>query len=373
MLEIKETEEVLGSADTIEIHQFIVHEVYWQEMSNQPKQAKVHTRDEVNDINSMSKQVARELGNLFNQTSLAAGMFTSEKSVAEGDFPRLPTAFERYLSEDLNSNFEFPNFVDFTKKSTKDFATNFFGKTGNATPGYLLFFQHSFHGKHYLSIVMLHKTKGMTLNQSLDLTESEQLDLSTLHLAARINLSIWKDQDRFDDERYIRFKTGRKAAEVRAYFSDFIGCHEYLEAKTDTNNLLKAVEYLSQRLEYDIEQIGEKLQQAKSFCIDSLNLDDEGRISLDPFSKAIFPDNHTDFVELAQSDEFGISEKVGIDRRTLNQGMRLSGKSDNLTISFVREALKSDIEFVPSREHLVIKKIPADLLATLKQNLEAQE
>jgi len=189
--------------------------MYWMERMNQPKEAKVRQREKVNDINSMSQQVAQELGTLFNNTSLAAGMFASEKQPQPGEIQKAPTVFEVNLDSHLDEGLAFPNFVDFTQVCTKNFTENFFGKTSNATPGYLLFFQHSFRKQQYLSVVMLRKTKGMRLNESLDLTESEQLDLSTLHLAARINLTSWRDDKRFDDERYIRFKTGRKTAEVR--------------------------------------------------------------------------------------------------------------------------------------------------------------
>jgi len=371
MAEEKETPVEETPKETITIHQFIVHEVYWEEKAS-GKIANMNPRKEVNDIDSMSQQVAQELGNLFNQTSLAAGMFASEKPTKEGELPKDPTVFENHLGTYLQEDLTFSDFVEFTQRCAKNFTEKFFGKKKNALPGYLLFFQHSFHEKHYLSVVMLHKTKGMTLNKHLDLTESEQLDLSTLHLAARISLTTWRDEDRFADERYIRFKTGRKTAEVRAFFADFIGCDEYLETKTDTSNLINAVEAQCDELGYDFETKGAKLQQTKEYCIDPLNLDEEGRVHLEPLSKAIFPEHHDAFVALAQSDQFGLSEVIGIHRQTLNKGMRLSGKSDKLSISFTRDALQDDLEFIPESEDLVIKNIPANLLAILKEGTDKQ-
>ncbi|WP_235662090.1 nucleoid-associated protein, partial [Pseudomonas savastanoi] len=52
-----------------------------------------------------------------------------------------------------------------------------------------------------------HHSEGVAVNAELDVTPSRHLDLGQLHLAARINLSEWKNNQ--NSKQYISFIKGK--------------------------------------------------------------------------------------------------------------------------------------------------------------------
>ncbi|HYN76435.1 MAG TPA: nucleoid-associated protein [Lamprocystis sp. (in: g-proteobacteria)] len=80
-----------------------------------------------------------------------------------------------------------------------------------AKGGYLLLNHYTHQGSHFLSVVLLRMRQGISLSKDLSFTEVDELNLDTLHMAARINLSDWRAAA---TERYIAFKIDRQARDV---------------------------------------------------------------------------------------------------------------------------------------------------------------
>ncbi len=64
------------------------------------------------------------------------------------------------------------------------------------------------------------------------------LDLGQLHLAARINISEWRNNKQ--SMQYISFIKGKGGRKLSDYFRDFIGCQEGVDSPGETRTLLKA-------------------------------------------------------------------------------------------------------------------------------------
>tara|TARA_R110002126_G_scaffold88837_1_gene212669 strand:+ start:10209 stop:11300 length:1092 start_codon:yes stop_codon:yes gene_type:complete len=344
------------------IHNFIVHEVFWNgdEKSKIPDKL---LRDKENNPSKLSAAVVLKLAKLFEETSLASGLFTSEKRPESGEPAVAPTLFHVKLMESYNEQ-EMKGFVDFTQKCTENFTYYHWGKAKTAKPGYLLFYHYTVNNSHFLAVVMLHKTQGIKLDEQLALEEVDQLDLSTLHLAARINLSIWSNPEKLNS-RYIKFRLGKSTSDLRQFFTDFIGCNEYTEQKEDTAKLINAIEKHCQTKSYDSERMNQVLEEAADYCRAKENLNDEGQIKLSSLSNKIFPEAPEEFLILAQNEPFSLNEQFGIHNRTLSKFKRFSGSSKNLNISFLRKALDNDILFDREKRMLVITKIPPELLSEL--------
>ncbi|EKA41839.1 nucleoid-associated protein, partial [Pseudomonas aeruginosa] len=79
---------------------------------------------------------------------------------------------------------------------------------------------------------------GVAVNESLEVSPSRHLDFGQLYLAARINISEWRNNKQ--SMQYISFIKGKGGKKVTDYFRDFIGCQEGIDSPGETRALLKA-------------------------------------------------------------------------------------------------------------------------------------
>lgn len=352
-----------GQNGRLSIRNFIIHKVFWEQREDETKRPAFKLRGVENDVNGLSEQVVGLLGGLFRSTSLASGCFQSDTPPVEDEPPVEPSFFEAQLRIGFADN-TFTNFLDLSQRATRDFAMNHWGRAGSAKPGYLLFYAYQFQNETFLAVVMLHETTGMVLDDELVLSSVDPLDLNKLHLAVRINLTSWKNPIRLTP-KYLRFKLGNSAGDMRKFFTSFIGCDEYINNRTDTAALKSAIESFCDLLKYDLEQKNNTLQDAVDYVKNNLN--EDGQVSLEGLSNRIFPDNPAGFRQHAQ-DNHDLSDKIGIDKKNLSKFTNFNGKSPLLSIRFARSALGNEVEFDRANRTLKIKAIPDDLLAMLMEN-----
>lgn len=352
-----------GQNGRLSIKNFIIHKVFWELREDETKRPAFKLRDVENDVNGLSEQVVGLLGGLFRSTSLASGCFQSDTPPVEGEPPVEPSFFEAQLRIGLADD-TFTNFLDLSQRATRDFAMNHWGRAGSAKPGYLLFYAYQFQNETFLAVVMLHETTGMVLDDELVLSSVDPLDLNKLHLAVRINLTSWNDLDRLTP-KYLRFKLGNSAGDMRQFFTNFIGCNEHINNRTDTTALKSAIESFCDVKEFSDEQKNNTLQDAVDYI--KSNTNENGHISLEALSNRLFPDSPAEFRSHAQ-DNHDLSEKVGIDKKSLLKFTSFNGRSPLLSIRFVRRALGNEVEFDRANRTLKINAIPDDLLAMLMGN-----
>ncbi|MBL0670733.1 nucleoid-associated protein [Aeromonas hydrophila] len=356
-----------GEEHEVIINHFIIHKVYWRYREGHPKEASFKHRDNENNVDALSSQVVDLLGGLFKTTSLAAGQFNSDKEVEDGEPPIPPTIFESQLRRNFVDG-QFTNFLTFSKEASRDFALNHWGEEGAAKAGYLLFYVYTFNHEKFLAIVMLHETKGMKLDDSLTLSSVDQLDLSTLHLAVRINLTSWLDPDDLTP-KYLHFRLGNRAGEMRKFFTNFIGCDEYINQKSDTNALKLAIETYCMHIGYDIHRQNTILQEAVEYVSDMNNHNADGQVSLVALSNRLFPNTPDEFRVHAQDNQ-NLSMNIGIHKRTLNDFTNYSGSSPRISIKFVRSALGNEVIFDEEAGTLLINSVPEALINMLTSDNE---
>lgn len=211
----------------------IIHEV-----SKEPS-APVSTklRDQENPQNAHAERVTSQLASLFKGVSI--GGF---RQPAHEGLP--PTPFESLLRNAFDGS-DFADFVGFSHGVATILVDELSKPSAQqAKTGYLLLNHYEHQGKSFLSVVLLRMRQGISLAEDLSFTEVDELNLDTLHMAARINLTDWLQPD---GDRYIAFKIGTKAREVTQYFSEFIGCTEYTVSKSDTSKLVAATKEFCRR------------------------------------------------------------------------------------------------------------------------------
>ncbi len=214
-------------------------------------------RDAENDIDDHANFLSSELSKLFNKTGLSTGNFISPNN--DDPETHFVTLLEKYFT-----NNEFSDFVTFSTSSTDHFKTKLDEKP-TSKGGYLWFNHYSHDEKHFLSIVLLRKKNSISISDQLNLEDIQEIDLEKIHMAARINLTAWTGGK---NERYIAFKIGKDAKNVTDYFSKFIGCEEYTQAKEDTRNLIEITKKYCEENKFDHVKTEEIKQYVKNQCLE---------------------------------------------------------------------------------------------------------
>lgn len=342
----------------MEIKNIIVHEVLKDKAG---KDSVINPREHENTIDLHAQDLSQQLSSLFRKTGLSSGNF-SEPEDDDDPRPTFLTLLEKYYIND-----KFTDFVSFSKSSTREFKRKL-DKSGGSKGGYLWLNHYTHNGDHFLSIVLLRKQSGLAFVDGLDLGAVEGIDLKTLHMACRINLSNWKSGD---SDRYIAFKIGRAAKDVTEYFGKFIGCEEYRQSKEDTTALVNVTkDYCKSHNLSDINT-----REAKKFVFDQCRswADNEQPTYIDKLSEmldakySIPVDKGGVFLEIAQGPDYELTNEIQINKNGLRGLIRYSGQGKGISISFESDLLGSSILFNKMKKTLTIKEIPNTLLDQLNK------
>ncbi|WP_395185198.1 nucleoid-associated protein (plasmid) [Pseudomonas aeruginosa] len=216
----------------------------------------------------------------------------------------------------------------------------------------------------YLAIALLHHSEGVAVTDALDVAPAKHLDLGQLHLAARINISEWRNNAH--SKQYISFIRGKNGKKVSDYFRDFIGCQEGVDAPSETRTLLKAFSDFVESEDLAEEKAREKTEALVDYATSQAKLGEP--ITLEELSGLIDEERPRAFFEHIRNKDYGMTPEFPADKRTLNQFRRFTGRAEGLSISFESHLLGSSIEYDESRDMLLIRQVPTQLKDQLKRN-----
>jgi len=342
----------------------IIHEVDRKKGSLEGSYIYLDTREEENPIDEHSKHLVTTLSDLFRKTGLSSGRF-QEPTEQDEEPPKIERLINKYYAEE-----GFNDFLTFSKsvaRHLKDELSN--TKTGKGGYLWLNFYEHN--GSDFLSLVILRKKNALQI-KDLSLDEIEEIDLEKLHMAARVNLTQWKENDPLTI-RYIAFKIGRTTAEVTGYFRKFIGCSETIKATKDTNNLVAVTKNYCVAHGFDEMKTENAKREVEEVCLKWL---DEGRSvyvnNISEYLDNIYIDEEEHkgrFLEIAQNEPYNLNNQISIDRNALRKLRRYKGFSKKVSISFDSDLLGKTIQFNKNDKSLTFTDLPEDLLQQLRQGL----
>jgi nucleoid-associated protein len=253
-------------------------------------------------------------------------------------------------------------FMDFTCTATEHLV-KLMEESNLSVGGHVLFALYQQGMTDYLTVAILQQVETVAVAQDLTVATSRQLDSRTLHFAARINLSEWKNKP--VSRQYISFikpKGGRKST---AYFQDFIGCQEGVDSPGETRTLLKAFSDYVEREDLPADTAREKSHELVTYVTAQTKTGEP--ISLTELSEVLDEDQPTTFAEFIKAGDYGLTESFAADKRTLNQFRRYTGRAEGLSISFESHLLGSKIEFDQDDGSLTIRNLPTQLTDQLKR------
>lgn len=314
-----------------------------------PAQLKV--RDAELIASQALENLLTDLNDSYNaKQGKAWGLFHSES----GAYP-LSGWLNQYLEQERD-------FASFSRQAVEHLKT-LMEESNLSVGGHVLFAHYQQGMTDYLAIALLHHSEGVTVTEQLEVAEARHLDLSLLHLAARINLSEWKNNTQ--SRQYISFIKGKNGKKISDYFRDFIGCQEGPDAPSETRTLLKAFSDYVESEDLNEEQTRAKTETLVDYASSQARIGEP--ITLDELSSLIDEDRPRAFYEHIRNKDYGLAPEIPADKRTLSQFRRFTGRAEGLSISFEAHLLGSKIEYNEVRDELIIRQLPSQLKDQLKR------
>ena len=234
----------------------------------------------------------------------------------------------------------------------------------NLTSGGHVVFAHYQQGMtEYLTIALVHHSEGVAVSESLEVIPSRHLDLSQLHLAARINLSEW--QNNKNSKQYISLIKGKNGKKLSDYFRDFIGCQEGVDGPGETRTLLKA---FSDFVESGDLPEGTSRSMTNTLVDYAASQSKLGEpIGLEELSELIDSEHPKAFYDHIRNKDYGLSPEIPPDKKTLNQFRRFTGRAEGLSISFEAHLLGNKVVYDEASGKLTITGLPTKLKDQIKR------
>ena len=220
------------------------------------------------------------------------------------------------------------DFIGFSS-SAVEHLTKLMEESNLSVGGHALFCHYQQGLTQYLVIALLQEAEAVTVADGLALASVRRLDLDHFHLAARINLSEWKDNPK--SRQYISFIKGKNGRKASDYFREFIGCQEGVDGPGETRTLLKAFSDFVESEDLPKDSAREKTQALVSYSMAQAKLGEP--VSLEELSELIDEDRPKAFYDHIRNKDYGLSPEIPADKRTLNQ-FRFTGRAEGLSISF---------------------------------------
>ncbi|GAB3476538.1 nucleoid-associated protein [Marinomonas epiphytica] len=336
------------------INKLIVHEIQKHEGE---RKAILIARPSENKVDMQAEALASKVIDLFNRSGMNTGRFSNPHGSEEGS--QLPSLLNKYFVES-----KFTDFLSFSKECAAEYLRHL-EPVEEAQGGLLWFSHYELHDTQFLYIVLLKRKQGIGLAEDLSFSEVEQIEMDKLHMALRINLSAWQDED---EGRYISFRFGRAPKQESEYFTQFIGCDEPVVAAKETRKLVELTSAFCQAESMPTKQANEFKKAISEHCqskaeerepveLKEIASQVEERFSVEQANK---------FLEIAESESFAIDKEVFVEKAALKKLTRYSGSSRAITLSFDSDLLGEGVVFDKLTGTLTIKAIPKSLLKQLE-------
>ena len=254
---------------------------------------------------------------------------------------------------------------DFLKFSTTavEHLVKLMEESNLTTGGHALFCHYQQGLTEYLVIALVQETEAVTMTEELSLLTIKRLDLDHIRLAARINLSEWQNNPQ--SKQYISYLKGKQGRRINEYFRDFIGCQEGIDGPGETRTLLKAFSDFVESEDLPEESAREKTQTLVSYSMSQAKLGEP--ITLDELSGLIDEDRPKNFYDFIKAADYGLSDSLPPDKKTLNKFRRFTGRAEGMSISFEAHLLGDKIEFDQAGGTLMLRGLPTQLTDQLRR------
>lgn len=311
----------------------------------------LHARETELPESVATENLLAELNESYNaKQGKAWGLFHTES----GAFP-----FSGWLKKYLDGGHDF---LEFSREAVEHLQ-KLMEESNLSVGGHVLFAHYQQGMTDYLAVALLHHNEGVAVTDELDVTPSRHLDLSQLHLAARINISEW--QNNKQSKQYISFIKGKNGRKVSEYFRDFIGCQEGVDGPGETRTLLKAFSDFVESEDLPDQSAREKTKTLIDYASAQAKLGEP--MGLEELSELIDDERPRAFFDHIRNKDYGLSPEIPADSKIIKAFKKFTGRSAGISISFEAHLLGKAVEFDAENGSLLIKNLPVDLVNQLRR------
>lgn len=334
---------------------FIAHRIYRHSPEGS---VSTQLRPDVLPINGKLEELGYEMKTQFiRKGGKNYGRFSGEL----GEFP-FPAWLGDYRAGRMS-------FTSFSEKSLQQLA-QLLEATPSLFDAYVWFVEEQIEAGQHIYIYVVEHEASLYLDAELQLNDSLYLDTANINLAAKINCADW---DKGESTTYLTLMRSRSDKDVADAFTQFSGFTDKYDAKAETRTFLEAVEHFTQTLEEPVARhtrtkvVDYCLEQNKAGKPVALS---ELAESLAEETKGYPAEQFTRFVVSQQPE---IKEEFIPHAGQVRSYVRISGRSDSLSMSFASECLGREVEYDAERDLLTIKNIPSTLKKQLLSHLRQQQ
>ncbi|MCX8659525.1 nucleoid-associated protein YejK [Gilliamella sp. B2772] len=327
---------------SVQIENVVLHKL----IRKSDTEIELQLRDSLLNNEQAVSNLIEDINRVYNNKSKAYGLFNSE------------SLFEQSLKELRLGN---QDFLNFSQESTKQLR-NELAKYPFAEGGTVIFCHYRYLAVEYLIIAVLNSCLSMLVNEQLNISETQYLDIDHADIIARIDITEWETAP--DSKRYLTFLKGRVGRKVSDFFMDYLGASEGLDAKAQNKTLVKAVDDYCQEMQFDNKNNAR--ENVYNYCQAQLQAGEE--IELKNLANELPTTDENNFMEFVKNNEYDLEDTFPVDRSALRQLKKFSGSGGGLTLSFDSDLLGERIKWDPQTDSLVIKGVPPNLRDQLQRN-----
>jgi len=308
-------------------------------------------RDVPSKMDGRMLSLGDELLRVYGKATNNYGCFDSDKEIY-----RFPSHLEGYYAGE-------ESLVPFSKVTSRLVADRMKSSL-KSTGGYILFLRYENMGRDWLLIVVLKlKTATGIDRETLDLNDSLSFDISHLHEAARVDLEKWKN----NEQPYLSFiKRSGRQDEVTRYFRLALGCTEYTDSKSNTDQALKAVDAYCVAMEWTPEKKRDARQKTFNYFEEKRSQDQP--VNLEALSGMLNDLEPKSFIEFVKEKEFPVSESFEPHKKTYSRFKRISKSFGTVKISFdVQDVIDEKVDYDEKLKSVIIKDVPESLVQDIRK------
>ena len=305
----------------------------------------------------ISPSIAKFLTDLHRTYQSKANKAFASFSESSEKSPLFQQALQKEMAGELD-------FVGFSQQAANCLVEEL-KKHDFAEQGILLISQYSWTASDYLLVALLQNNESLSVNDNLELQESQHIETSKIQLVARIDLTLFAREPQ--SNRYISFIKGRAGRKVADFFLDFMGAEEGFDAKVQNQVLMKAVDEFCDEQELPVAKKQEVREVAFQYCNEQLKQGDDLDLSTLSEQMQEAPKLEGSFYDFVCED-YQLETTFPADRSVVRKLTKYVGQGGGISISFDQKHLGERIHYDADSDTLTIQGIPPNLREQLKRD-----
>lgn len=327
------------------LHHAIVHQLLKEQHidinSKKPYNLRTKELDHTSPIViKLSEELLQKYGKQYNTAMY--GSFDPDKT-RRGKFP---DAFQTYHGLKKRNSSDFIKLSSLVMNELVREAD----KIKSSSGGYILFLDYSVNRVSYLVIAMIKQKDALTITDTLNLEELLSIDLSKLHQATKINFKQFSDslKAKSDDDTYLSFVSPVSNGSTSGYFITALGCQKNTTASKMTTNLIKSSESFFKNdpvLKPFSRKFKDELIKYLSGCCEKKvmatleKVIDIAKVSINKLNTTEIDAKANELVTLLNSDSVNISANFNVNKKSLNNFIKVKLENDDYTLNFTSKLL----------------------------------